>query len=51
MNHRQLIAGTALATLFAVSPTLAQTTQVADAAPMLEEIIVMAVARPARCRV
>lgn len=40
MNHRQLILGTALATLFAVSPTLAQDTQVAEASPLLEEIIV-----------
>lgn len=40
MNHRQLITGTALATLFAVSPAFAQTAQVAEAAPMLEEIIV-----------
>jgi len=41
MNHHRLVLGTALATLFAFSPALAQTTtQVADAAEMLEEIVV-----------
>jgi iron complex outermembrane recepter protein len=41
MNQRHLALGTALATLFAFSPAMAQATdQVADASVMLEEIVV-----------